>query len=109
MGDFSRPPPYLQEAAGARSLLHTARGFVTQRRVERAKARPVHHSIVCSKGTLAHPDTSATASHNGADAVLSEGRYCMGSTGAEFLRISKCSCGVAAVPVCPDFRITCPL
>jgi autotransporter passenger strand-loop-strand repeat protein len=27
--------------------------------------------------------------YSGADAVLSEGRYCIGSTGAEFLRISK--------------------
>src|SRR5262249_8330685 len=47
--------------------------------------------------------------YNGADAVLSAGRNCIGSTGAEFLRISKWSCGVTALPVCPDFKITCPL
>src|SRR5712672_2739136 len=54
------------------------------------------------------PENGEGKDYNGADAVLSDGRYCIGSTGAEFLRISKWSCGFAAVPVCPDFAMTWP-
>src|SRR5215471_12369574 len=46
---------------------------------------------IAAVGTLrfAHPTAGDFINHNGADAVLSDGRYCIGSTGAEFLRISK--------------------
>ena len=35
-------------------------------------------------------------------------RYCVGSTGVEPLRISKCSCGAVTLPVWPALAITCP-
>src|ERR1051326_1279497 len=37
-----------------------------------------------------------------------DGRYCIGSTGVDPLRISKCSCGDDTLPVWPDFAITWP-
>ena len=45
------------------------------------------------------------AEHSGRQPSPPLARYCVGSTGVEPLRISKCSCGAVTVPVWPDLAI----
>ena len=54
---------------------------------------------------MIRPWTSSTDRRSDDQAPL---RYCVGSTGVEPLRISKCSCGAVTLPVWPALAITWP-